>query len=52
MNWTDVAGVGLLAVGGFLAGGTYTAWRTSRTFAAVLAAAALIAVVAGVLWLL
>lgn len=52
MTWSDLAGVALLAVGGFLVGGAYTAWRGSRAVAMVLSAAAVLSVAAGITWLL
>jgi len=51
-TWTQLGGVALLALAGFLVGGAYSAWRRSRGFAVLLAAAALLAAVAGVTWLL
>ncbi|HEY0636183.1 MAG TPA: hypothetical protein VGD67_00925 [Pseudonocardiaceae bacterium] len=52
MIWSDLVGVLLLALSGMLVGGAYTAWRSSRKATAVLAAAATLSGVAGVVWLL
>ena len=47
----DLIPVFLLAVAGFLAGGAYTSWKSSRVFAVVLAVLAALAVAGGVAWL-
>lgn len=52
MTWSDLAGVALLALAGFLAGGAYSAFRRSRALAAMLAATALLAAAASAAWLL
>ncbi len=41
----------LFAVAGFLGGGVYATWKTAKLLAASLALAAILAVVAGALWL-
>lgn len=46
---TEVWGVLLIGLGGLLAGGTISIWRTNRTLAIILAACAAVAVLAGVL---
>ncbi|WP_019854691.1 hypothetical protein [Actinopolyspora mortivallis] len=40
----------LLALSGFLAGGAYAMWKSSRLFAVTLATTAVLALVGGVLW--
>lgn len=45
----ELWGVLLLALGGFLAGGTVATWRQSRVLAAALGVCAALAAVAGVL---
>lgn len=42
----------LLALAGFLIGGVYATWRTSRGLAGALGAAAVLAAVGGVVWML
>ncbi|WP_187351912.1 hypothetical protein [Allosaccharopolyspora coralli] len=42
----------LFAVAGFLLGGVYALWKTTKLMAGILAAAAVLAAVGGVLWLL
>jgi hypothetical protein len=44
--------LGLVALAGFLGGGAYSLWRTARVLAVLLAAAAVLAAVAAVVWLL
>lgn len=46
----DVIPVLLLAVAGFLAGGSYTSWKTSRLLAVLLAVAAALALAGGIAW--
>ncbi|MGJ7906066.1 hypothetical protein ACOQFL_06260 [Actinopolyspora sp. H202] len=41
----------LLAVAGFLAGGSYSMWKTARGPAVVLAAGAVLALAGGLLWM-
>jgi hypothetical protein len=47
-----VVSVGLFALAGFLAGGVYSLWRSSRAVAIVLGVAAAAATATGVVWLL
>ena len=49
MTWI---GVLLLALAGFLVGGTVSIWRSSRSLAVVLALAAALAGAAGITWML
>lgn len=42
--------VGLVAVAGFLLGGVYSAWKTSKAFATVLAGLCCLAAAGAVLW--
>lgn len=49
---SELIPVFLLAVAGFLAGGAYTAWKTARVFAVVLAVIAVVALAGGVAWLM
>jgi hypothetical protein len=44
--------IGLLALAGFLIGGVYATWRTTKVVAAVLAAAALLAAGGAAAWFL
>ncbi|NYH50946.1 MULTISPECIES: hypothetical protein [Nocardiopsis] len=46
---TDLWGILLVVLGGFLAGGAYTVWRANRTIAVALGACAVLAVASGVL---
>ncbi|WP_017573571.1 hypothetical protein [Nocardiopsis halotolerans] len=46
---TDVWGIALIVLGGFLAGGTYALWRTNRFLAVALAGCTVLALVSGVL---
>jgi len=46
----DVIPVLLLALAGFLAGGSYTSWKTSRLLAVLLAVAAALALAGGIAW--
>lgn len=46
----DLVPVLLLALAGFLAGGSYTSWKSSRLLAALLAAAAALALAGGIAW--
>ena len=46
---SSTAGVLLVALGGFLVGGTLSVWRRSPVFAGLLALAAAIAIAGGVL---
>lgn len=41
----------LLALGGFLAGGVYSTWKTAKFIAVVLGLAALLAIGGAVVWL-
>ncbi|GAB3274578.1 hypothetical protein [Parasphingorhabdus pacifica] len=41
----------LLGVAGFLAGGAYTTWKNTRGLAIMLAAAAVVALAAGIGWM-
>ncbi|WP_227838547.1 hypothetical protein [Nocardia aurantia] len=41
----------LIALAGFLLGGTYTLWKTTRPLAVALGACAVLAAVGGVIWL-
>jgi hypothetical protein len=52
VSWNDLAGVGLLALAGFLVGGVYATWRTARTASTLLIVAAALAAAGGVVWLL
>jgi hypothetical protein len=52
VTWTDAAGVGLLAVAGFLVGGVYATWRTARAMAVALIVCAVLAAAAAIAWLL
>ena len=45
----EVWGVLLIALGGLLAGGTYSMWKTNRLLAIALGACALLAVAGGLL---
>lgn len=47
----EVVGVLLLAVGGFLAGGVYSTWKTARVLAIILLVAALLAVGGAIAWI-
>ena len=47
----EVVAVLLLAVGGFLAGGVYSTWKTAKVIAIVLLVAALLAVGGAIAWL-
>ncbi|NKY37521.1 hypothetical protein HGA13_31310 [Nocardia speluncae] len=49
---TDVAVVLLFTLAGFLIGGAYTTWKTTRPLAISLGVGALLAVAGAVLWLL
>lgn len=49
---TDVAVVLLFTLAGFLIGGAYTTWKTTRPLAIALGVAAALAAAAAVLWLL
>lgn len=42
----------LLALGGFLAGGVYSTWKTAKFIAVVLGLAAVLAIGGAVVWLL
>ncbi len=42
----------LLGLAGFLVGGVYATWRSSRVVAAVLGAAAVLAAAGGIAWML
>lgn len=44
---TDLWGIALILLAGFLAGGTYAMWKNSRVVAALLGACAVMAVLAG-----
>lgn len=46
----DVVPVLLLALAGFLAGGAYTSWRSSRFLAVLLVIAAALALAGGIAW--
>ena len=46
----EVVGIILLAVGGFLAGGVYSTWKTAKLIAIVLLVAALLAVGGAIAW--
>ncbi|MDS1269358.1 hypothetical protein RIF23_03510 [Lipingzhangella sp. LS1_29] len=46
---TQVWGVLLIALGGLLAGGTFSLWRVNRAVALALAVCAALAVIAGIL---
>jgi cbb3-type cytochrome oxidase subunit 3 len=49
----DIAQIALLAVGGFLVGGVWSAWQAGKkTMAVVLAVAALLAIAGAVAWFL
>ncbi len=52
MSWSDLLGIGLLAVSGLLVGGAYSTWRSSRQFGTALAVGATLSAAAGVAWLL
>ena len=41
----------LLGVAGFLAGGAYTTWKSTRVLSIALAVTAVVAVVAGIGWM-
>ncbi|HVW42727.1 MAG TPA: hypothetical protein VHC18_15385 [Amycolatopsis sp.] len=47
----EVVGVLLLAVGGFLAGGVYSTWKTAKVLAIILLVAALLAIGGAIAWL-
>ena len=47
----EVVVIGLLALAGFLLGGVYSTYRTARGLAILLGAAAAIAVVGAILWM-
>lgn len=49
---SDVAVVLLFALAGFLLGGVYTTWKTTRPLSIALAVCAVLAVVGAVIWLL
>ena len=49
MNWLPIL---LLAVGGFLVGGTLSLWKTNRSAAVLCGAFAAGCVIGGVVWLL
>lgn len=49
---TDVAVVLLFTLAGFLIGGAYSTWKTTRPLAISLAVAAVLAAAGAVLWLL
>ncbi|MFI1463679.1 hypothetical protein [Nocardia carnea] len=49
---TDVAAVLLFTLAGFLIGGAYSTWKTTRPLAISLGVCAVAAVVGAVLWLL
>jgi len=49
---SDVAVVLLFALAGFLLGGVYTTWKTSRPLSVALAVCAVLAVAGAVVWLL
>jgi hypothetical protein len=46
----DLVGILLLALAGFLIGGIYSAWKTAKVMATVLAIAALLAIGGAVAW--
>lgn len=46
---TDLWGVALLALGGFLVGGTYALWKINRVLGVLLGACVVLAVASGVL---
>lgn len=48
----DFAAVGLVIVAGFLAGGVYAAWKTTKVFAVVLGVLAVLALGGAVAWML
>lgn len=48
----DVTPMLLLALAGFLAGGVYAMWRSAKYAAIVLALLAVLAVAAGIMWML
>lgn len=48
----EVAVILLLALAGFLIGGVYSTWKTARVTAVVLLAAAILAAVGAILWLI
>ena len=45
-----MVGVLLLALGGFLVGGVYSAWKTAKFMAAILAIAAVLAIGGAIFW--
>ncbi|QRP44176.1 hypothetical protein [Amycolatopsis sp. FDAARGOS 1241] len=47
----EVIAILLLALGGFLAGGVYSTWKTAKFIAVVLGLAALLAIGGAVVWL-
>jgi hypothetical protein len=47
----EIAAVLLLAVAGFLAGGVYSTWKTTRALAVLLAVGAVLAVGGAIAWL-
>ncbi|MFI5609783.1 hypothetical protein [Amycolatopsis sp. NPDC051903] len=47
----EVIAVLLLALGGFLAGGVYSTWKTAKFIAVVLGLAAVLAIGGAVVWL-
>ncbi|WP_169776632.1 hypothetical protein [Amycolatopsis jejuensis] len=47
----EVIAVLLLALGGFLAGGVYSTWKTAKVLAVVLGVAALLAIGGAIAWL-
>ncbi|MDT7805276.1 MAG: hypothetical protein QOI78_8709 [Actinomycetota bacterium] len=46
----EVVGVLLLALGGFLVGGVYSAWKTAKFMAVVLGIAAVLAIGGAIFW--
>ncbi|GHD15409.1 hypothetical protein [Nocardiopsis kunsanensis] len=44
---TDLWGIALILLAGFLAGGTYAMWKINRVLSALLGACAVMAVLAG-----